>query len=391
MTTVIDRHAALAPLGAQLVAEVKTLAITKKKLALTLDVPQSEASMLKSLANLFDTEELAQAQQNHLSIGKLRIIARTERQLANPDVDRREFRLAIIAVAAGYSVDELNEYVRNHIAALNDGYERRRKWYLRYSGFADADGMRHIIMKVPSEVATRLANSLEPQARKLAANNIAVDKAEGHAKALIDRVLNGYDLTTIETLEEGENPENPRDLRQRPCFLVPIEEIAENRDGTITNTDGETVNITELVNTRLADFGFAVTIYRDANGIARPKDLLEVKRLANADDRFLTIISHLICQHPDCRVPAVRCEAHHIVAYSQGGPTTPENLCPLCREDNLTNDDDPDKPKHGRIITDPATGLLWFREPDGTLRRNKAPANSRSALSYAHRIFAAKA
>ena len=372
-------------------AEVKALAITKKELALALDVPQSEASMLKSLANLFDTEELAQAQQNHLSIGKLRIIARTERQLANPDVDRREFRLAIIAVAAGYSVDELNEYVRNHIAALNDGYERRRKWYLRYSGFADADGMRHIIMKVPSEVATRLANSLEPQARKLAANNIAVDKAEGHAKALIDRALNGCDLTAIETLEEGENPENRRDLRQRPCFLVPIEEIAENRDGTITNTDGETVNITDLVNTRLADFGFAVTIYRDANGIARPKDLLEVKRLADADDRFLTIISHLICQHPDCRVPAVRCEAHHIVAYSQGGPTTPDNLCPLCREDNLTNDDDPNKPKNGRIITDPVTGLLWFREPDGTLRRNKAPANSRNALSYAHRIFQAKA
>ena len=387
MTTVINSLAALAPLGAQLIAEVKASTMTKTELARMLDVPKSEASMLRAVAKVFDTEELEHAERQRLSIAKLRIIARTEKQLANPDIDRRDFRLALIDVASGYSVDELNEYVRAQVCALNEGYNRHRKWYMRYSALSDTDGMRHVMLKLPSEVATRLSNSLEPQAMELAATGIAVDKAEGHAKALVDRVLHGCDLTKLEAVEAGENPNNPRDLRQRPCFLIPIEEIAENCDGTVTNTDGETVNISELVDARLADFGFAVTVYRDTRGIARPKDLMEVKRLADADDRFLTIVNHLICQHPDCRVPAVRCEAHHIIAFSRGGQTIPENLCPLCREDNLANDDNPEKIKHGRIITDPKTGMVWFRSPEGTLRRNKAEANNRNAMSYAHRIL----
>ncbi len=387
MTSVIDRIAALELLGAQLLSEVKASPLTKAELATKLHRPKSEASMLIALAKVFDHDELARAEQGQLTISKLRIIARTTKQLANPDVDRREFRLALIDVAACYTVDEFSEYVRAQITALNEGYSRKRKWYMRYSALADADGMRHIILKLPSEVATRLSNSLEPQAVALAARGEAVDKSEGHARALINRVLNGYDLQSLEALEPGENPENPRDLRQRPCFLIPLAETQATLDGRIINTDGETVDIHSLVDARLTDFGFAVTIYKDPNGISRPQDLVEVKRLADADDRFLTIVSHLICQHPDCRVPAVRCEAHHIIAYSLGGPTSPENLCPLCRTDNLANDDKPDENLHGRIVTDQTTGLVWFRAPDGTMRRNLAEANQRNAMSYAKRIL----
>lgn len=387
MKTVLSRLTQLAPLGAVLLAEVKSSSLTIGELAAQLDVAKREVSMLRAIAKVFDAEELAQATKLRLSVSKLRLISRTDKQLANPDINRRDFRLDLMKTAVDCTVDELAEHIKSLIGELNAGYNRRRKWYLRCSELADADNMRHIIMKLPSHVATRIMNSLEPQGRQWVQEGQAVDKSEGLAKALTDRVLHGIDVTTLEQVEATENPNNPRDLRQRPCFLVPIANIQSHNDGTVTNTDGESVNIRELVDARLAEFGFAVACYNGPDGNPRPQQLLEVKRLADADDRFISIVSHLICQNPHCRIPAVRCETHHIIAYSRGGETKPENLCPLCREHNLTNDDDRHKPRHGHVFTDPETGAVYYRMPDGTITRNKSRANSKNALNYAQNIL----
>ena len=37
------------------------------------------------------------------------------------------------------------------------------------------------------------------------------------------------------------------------------------------------------------------------------------------------------CAHPGCTVPAWRCVAHHIRAWSDGGPTDTSNMVLLCR------------------------------------------------------------
>lgn len=303
METVLSRLTQLAPLGAVLLAEVKSSSLTIGELAAQLDVAKREVSMLRAIAKVFDAEELAQATKLRLSVSKLRLISRTDKQLANPDINRRDFRLDLMKTAVDCTVDELAEHIKSLIGELNAGYNRRRKWYLRCSELADADNMRHIIMKLPSHVATRIMNSLEPQGRQWVQEGQAVDKSEGLAKALADRVLHGIDVTTLEQVEATENPNNPRDLRQRPCFLVPIANIQSHNDGTITNTDGESVNIRELVDARLAEFGFAVACYNGPDGNPRPQQLLEVKRLADADDRFISIVSHLICQNPTAVFP----------------------------------------------------------------------------------------
>lgn len=387
MKSALSQLANLAPLGAVLLTEVTTSPLTIGELATRLDMAKSEVSLLRAIAKVFDAKELQYARELRLSLSKLRLISRTEKQLANPDINRRDFRLQLMDVAQDCTVDELAEYIRTTIGELNEGFNRRRKWYLRCSELPDADDMRHMIMKLPSPIATRIMNSLEPEGRKLFQEGQAVDKSEGLAKALVDRVMNGIDVTTLEHVEPHENPNNPRDLRQRPCFLVPIGDIQGRADGTIVNTDGEIVDLRELVDARLAEFGFAVACYKDPHGNPRPQRLLEVKRLADADDRFLSIVSHLVCQHPSCRIPAVRCETHHIIAYSRGGTTTPENLCPLCREHNLTNDDDRTRVRHGHVFTDPKTGATLYRMPDGTVTRNKAPINSRNALSFAQAVL----
>ncbi|HEV2345335.1 MAG TPA: DUF222 domain-containing protein, partial [Actinocrinis sp.] len=48
-----------------------------------------------------------------------------------------------------------------------------------------------------------------------------------------------------------------------------------------------------------------------------------VKRLAQ--------LKHNTCVFPHCHMPADRCDLDHNQPFNQGGPTTPENLTPLCR------------------------------------------------------------
>ncbi len=40
------------------------------------------------------------------------------------------------------------------------------------------------------------------------------------------------------------------------------------------------------------------------------------------------------CAFPGCRNPASECDLDHTIAFSEGGPTDPSNLAPLCRHDH---------------------------------------------------------
>ena len=378
MSSLIDAYARLAPRASELLLTIKEIGINKIELAARLDVSSATASLMISVSKAFTPEELGQGVG--LSFEKFRIIATSGKKIANPDIDREQFRNDLIEAAHELSVDELKEHIVDKLAALNKGYNRARKWHLRYAATADPDGMSHMLMKMPAEQAEQLRTSLTPEARTLVQQGAAVDEAEGHAKALIRRVLHGYDLTKLEHVEDWEDPNNPRDLRQRPCIIIPDWEHTAHIDGTVVDTNGVVIPIKDLVDRRIAKYGFAVTVYNDANGVMRPHDVLPIKRLADADDRFISILSHLVCQHPDCRVPAVRCEIHHIQSFAFGGPTTPENLCPLCRVHNLLNDDKPDEIRHGRVFNDPKTGLTGTKCPTGGFAATEpAATNAASA------------
>ena len=40
------------------------------------------------------------------------------------------------------------------------------------------------------------------------------------------------------------------------------------------------------------------------------------------------------CVFPGCRMPATECDLDHTRAWAEGGPTTTDNLSPLCRHDH---------------------------------------------------------
>ncbi|HET9419626.1 MAG TPA: HNH endonuclease signature motif containing protein, partial [Nocardioides sp.] len=76
------------------------------------------------------------------------------------------------------------------------------------------------------------------------------------------------------------------------------------------------------------------------------------------------------CVHPWCTRPAHTCDHDHCIPYDTGGPTSSDNIAPLCRRHHRTK-------THGRwryrflrpghyLWTSP-TGLVYYRDATGTV------------------------
>lgn len=99
------------------------------------------------------------------------------------------------------------------------------------------------------------------------------------------------------------------------------------------------------------------------------KALVTANRSANFHQRLSLFGRDGVCQHPGCDVPASRCDAHHVVPWARGGPTSVDNMTLLC-------------PKHHRLVDDSWVedhfemhlGRAILVKTDGTRERNQSPA-----------------
>jgi hypothetical protein len=83
---------------------------------------------------------------------------------------------------------------------------------------------------------------------------------------------------------------------------------------TITDTDGAILDV----------------------GLMPRRPSAALKRLVQAQ--------HRTCVFPGCRVPSTGCDLDHTVAVKDGGPTTDNNLAPLCRHHHRAKHQAPWKP-----------------------------------------------
>jgi hypothetical protein len=67
------------------------------------------------------------------------------------------------------------------------------------------------------------------------------------------------------------------------------------------------------------------------------------------------------CRFPDCDVQAGWCEAHHVVHWASGGPTTVDNLVLLCPYHHVLTHDG-----GWRVAREPMSGEVRAWRPDGT-------------------------
>ncbi len=104
--------------------------------------------------------------------------------------------------------------------------------------------------------------------------------------------------------------------------------------------------------------------------MAGPSEPLDVGRrtpVVSAAIRRAVIVRDRGCRFPGCDRPHTWCDAHHVVHWADGGPTSVANLLLLCR-------------RHHRLVHQPGGFRLEladrhpvFRRPDGSILEDRAP------------------
>ncbi|MDN6695019.1 MAG: HNH endonuclease, partial [Corynebacterium casei] len=112
----------------------------------------------------------------------------------------------------------------------------------------------------------------------------------------------------------------------------------EGDESIIGASDGTTMTGAEIVNLAMSG-ALGDKIYAGLfHPTAGPVNLYEA-RFASGKQRILAMAENLVCPWPDCKVPADRCQVHHLDAHKNGGQTNPSNLSTLCAYHNGVNDD----------------------------------------------------
>jgi hypothetical protein len=81
---------------------------------------------------------------------------------------------------------------------------------------------------------------------------------------------------------------------------------------------------------RLACEARIIPVVMSSTGVVL--DMGRATRIASAHQRKALEAMHSTCAIPRCAVPVARCEPHHINYWVNGGPTSLDNLVPLCNE-----------------------------------------------------------
>ena len=158
----------------------------------------------------------------------------------------------------------------------------------------------------------------------------------------------------------------------------------EGNESIIGASDGTTMTGAEIVNLAMSG-ALGDKIYAGLfHPTAGPVNLYEA-RFASFKQRTLAKTENLVCPWPDCKVPADRCQVHHIDAHKNSGQTNPSNLSTLCAYHNGVNDDGdvPGKnftrPKRGRTVRH--RGKVKLLTPGGRLVGNMHDLSTMGAMN----------
>lgn len=104
------------------------------------------------------------------------------------------------------------------------------------------------------------------------------------------------------------------------------------------------------------------------------KSLVTASRSATFFQRLAMFSRDGCCAYPGCDAPISRCESHHVLPWSRGGPTSIDNLAPLCPKHHGWNDDSYVE-AHIKMVF---SGLPIHISAHGIPRRNNSPRARRS-------------
>jgi hypothetical protein len=181
------------------------------------------------------------------------------------------------------------------------------------------------------------------------------DPAVRRADALVDLVSM--------VLRHGDLPTS-RGARPHLIVTVPEQTMTNGRGLGIT-ASGDYLSAAAV--RRISCDADVTAIRLDTNGV--PLSMGRIRRIVSPQQWSALVVRDSGCVFPDCTRPAAWTQAHHIVHWSQGGPTDLENLALLCDRHH-------DAVHHGGWDIEMADGRPQLRpppwcDPDRRPRRNE--------------------
>lgn len=169
---------------------------------------------------------------------------------------------------------------------------------------------------------------------------------EGEGEAFL-KFLQGQSAVD-DTEDGGPTRKTPRTILVITASISAATKVIKGKGNHLTFgcSDGTVITGQQLLN-QLEFCEIMAGLFHETLG---PIELHRFSRFANEPMRILATAETMCCATPGCGMPAERTQIHHIVAWKNGGETNQSNTTLLCARCNGRNDDDPDKPLHGRII-----------------------------------------
>ena len=118
----------------------------------------------------------------------------------------------------------------------------------------------------------------------------------------------------------------------------------------------------------------ATTLGAPYTSLSQPLDIGRSTRTVPPHLRKAVIQRDKHCQFPGCYQPPSRCDAHHLIHWSQGGPTSLGNLRLLCKFHHLVVIH-----RWGWKLTCHPDGTTTATAPDGRTLHSHGPPSGRTA------------
>ena len=271
--------------------------------ASSLPLPADQARTLRRTAAAFlsptshsryQARALAAARRNHHCLETLALIARRSRSISDP-TKRWQFREQLCATAG--TTAHVSRAATRLLRELNPPPERE-------------DGGRRI---------------MHGEKTTLSFTGPAAQMADIWAAAKSDPLawLNGSRAAAPATVTTNV-------IIELPDYLKIL--AGDGDDIRLALTNGATITGAELVRRTLAGAGLFTLIHPERG----PVNLYRTRQ-ASAKQRRMLEAEGARCAWPACRRPASEWQAHHLLEYSRGGHTHPENMTLLCPYHNSIN------------------------------------------------------
>ena len=154
----------------------------------------------------------------------------------------------------------------------------------------------------------------------------------------------------------------PADHGRKPQLLVHVDwATLKEQVGTATLTSGERLSA-QAVRRLACDAEILPMILGGPSGVL---DVGRSQRLVTLALWLALIARDKHCVFPGCRRPPIACDAHHLIHWADGGPTSIDNLALLCRAHHTI--------VHAtawQIRLSPVDGRPEFKPPPGRHRPN---------------------